>query len=537
MIKITVSPQVLDALQAEYPIPLASASRALSKYITKLEKMVFQSLLRGQTPEQKKLNLFGLSLHDLANKGGQIGPNKIRLHKWLADNGLSLVVAVNQGSNLTGKSSDVKLTHLATITWVIAAHHGIESPVTASDLPAEKTSDYKAHCLSLFNQLYPDIHDLAGAGVLEAHFDTVSVDVKSLASYVVWLSNEATHIKKLKKDHALLQAQIILAITTALDGLYPQRRKPSAFGRMYYEGVSVQNVNKELRRAMLGNCWEYDIRSSVVAWKMGYAQCYLADTCPNETLSQKFSATLGYLNAKADFMATVRHYVFLADSHVSRELQHKLLKQAFTAISFGARANAVGWLDSAGQWSNPAIVDILKNTDERQRFLQDASVKSFIKEQGVLDGYLFNMVKAQRSDLAALAILKTPSGRLSKAKVMAYLYQHGETEVMEIVRQTALKHGKTPIANVHDAVFFKSRLGADLKDEVEHQMRTQTANPYWHLTASELKRYEPQYYDVQRQEQEHKKFIAQEELLAAGYKSHWTGYNDGDFTGAELTLA
>ena len=29
-------------------------------------------------------------------------------------------------------------------------------------------------------------------------------------------------------------------------------------------------------RAMLGNCWEYDIRSSVVAWKMGFARSYMA---------------------------------------------------------------------------------------------------------------------------------------------------------------------------------------------------------------------------------------------------------------------
>ena len=63
-------------------------------------------------------------------------------------------------------------------------------------------------------------------------------------------------------------ARTILAIASVMSGNYLQRKKPSAFGRLYYEGVSVQNINKELRRAVLGNCWEYDIRSSVVAWKM-----------------------------------------------------------------------------------------------------------------------------------------------------------------------------------------------------------------------------------------------------------------------------
>jgi hypothetical protein len=28
---------------------------------------------------------------------------------------------------------------------------------------------------------------------------------------------------------------------------------------------------------MLGDCYEYDMKSSVVAWKLGYAQTYLDD--------------------------------------------------------------------------------------------------------------------------------------------------------------------------------------------------------------------------------------------------------------------
>ena len=53
---------------------------------------------------------------------------------------------------------------------------------------------------------------------------------------------------------------------------------------------------------------------------------------------------------------------------------------------------------------------------------------------------------------------------------------------MDIVRATAAAYGRAPIANVHDAIFFKQRLGAELKAEVEWQMRAQTGNAYWHLT-------------------------------------------------------
>ena len=88
----------------------------------------------------------------------------------------------------------------------------------------------------------------------------------------------------------------------------------SLFGRMYYEGTSVQNINKELRRAVLGNCFEYDIRSSVVAWKMGWAKQYIDAYGQGKDLRKVFSATLNFLEDKADFMGTVQYFTFGDDS-------------------------------------------------------------------------------------------------------------------------------------------------------------------------------------------------------------------------------
>lgn len=106
-----------------------------------------------------------------------------------------------------------------------------------------------------------------------------------------------------------------------MNGYYLQRKKPSDFGRLYYGGVSVQNINKELRRAVLGDCWEYDIRSSVVAWKMGWAKQYIGSRVQGADLRKVFSATLGFLEDKNDFMATVRHFTFDESSPVPRDLQ------------------------------------------------------------------------------------------------------------------------------------------------------------------------------------------------------------------------
>jgi hypothetical protein len=79
--------------------------------------------------------------------------------------------------------------------------------------------------------------------------------------------------------------------------------------------------------------------------------------------------------------------------------------------------------------------------------------------------------------------------------------------------------GHMPIANVHDAIFFKRRLGAEFKSEIEWQMREQTGNPYWHLTPKQIERYTPRSLNAQREEQEHKERMALEQARAIAYFS------------------
>jgi hypothetical protein len=53
---------------------------------------------------------------------------------------------------------------------------------------------------------------------------------------------------------------------------------------------------------------------------------------------------------------------------------------------------------------------------------------------------------------------------------------------------------------------------------IEWQMRSQTGNPYWHLTAKELKRYEPRHFDVIAEEFVHKRRMAAEQTRAVNYQ-------------------
>lgn len=488
MVEIKVDTSVLAALRRAFPSPPNSATRQFSRYVAALKSMLLDSLLRGQTVEELKLNLFSISLHQLANKGGVIGKDKIRVHKWLNDNNLPLVETVKLGSNLTGMVSKVKFTDLVVLEMPALSNTPtmVLDHVSIDNSMLEPTAQATA---ALIDHLYPDFAKHEANQTLQEVFDAVDVDIKSLENYMQWLRKGATKINANKRKLYLLQAQVILSVAKDKGGKYYQRKKPSDFGRTYYAGTSVQNVNKELRRAMLGNCYEYDIRSSVVAWKMGYANECMASLNLSGSVRDHFKHTLSYLEDKKGLMATLKYLVFGKDSEVPDELQLDLLKQAFTALSFGARKTSRAWMDQNGEWARPAMVEIFKIKEERDRFLNDDSVVGFIKEQGMLDDFLFKGIKQQRPDLLKLSYLQTQKGMPSKSKSVAFLYQHEETLVMNIVREALATHGKTVLASIHDAIITKEKLSKDLKSELEQLMREKTDNNYWRLGSKELKRY------------------------------------------------
>ena len=499
MFKIVVNPRVLEALALAFPTPINSAARALDKYTQTLEKLLFEAKQHRQTALQRLQHIYSISLQRLANEGGQIGPDRKRVHAWLRENGLELVRCVTQGSNLTGKVSEVSLTKLATLSDSLEGNTKVQMEPEQERLD-EVIDNNQGDLAQLMHLLYPDCQINIGHEFDPETYDPVEVDLKSVRNYINWVETKASEINAEQKSTALRQAKIILAAATVMGGLYMQKKKRSEFGRLYYEGTSVQNVNKQLRSAMLGNCWEYDIRSSVIAWKMGFADECLTSRGDGQELRKAFWATLNYLEDKPDFMKTVRHFTFEGNKSLDREFQSKLLKKAITAISFGARETAKGWLDSSGHWNNPALVDILKNPTDRKRFLADMTIRQFIKEQNQLDNYLYEEVKKQVPELLKETYLQTPGRRPSKAKILAYLYQHQETVVMDVVQSVAAEHGRVSLARVHDAIFFRHRLGVDLKSEIEMAMQKKTKNPYWRLAAKELHRFQPSVDTTQEHE-------------------------------------
>jgi hypothetical protein len=421
-------------------------------------------------------------------KGPHIGYDKVRLHKWLSDNKLDLIETVEKGSNITGRVSMIKLTELVSIHQTTTQlQQALATVSTAKQLSSVLCADAQRNS-DVFSALYPDYFSYLVPAQRQQVFDVAPIDIASLEAYIAWLHKGATMISPGRVRTYTEQAQVILSVARHTGGWFPQRKILSAFGRTYYSGLSVQNVNKELRRAMLGNCCEYDIKSSIVTWKMTFAQELSDKLYPTKEWKKVFRSSLLYLEDRADFMRAIRREMFVTPTTLSVDFQEKLIKEAVTAISFGARAKGVGWCSQDGSWTNPALVDIIRNGVQRAAFLNSHEIQQFIREQGMFDNYLADGMK-QELPMLYYGPLITRNVMPSKSKAVAFLYQHAESQVMKTAIDVLAQHGIKPIAQIHDAFITRNKLSMNQRDEIRHAMRSSTQNNFWSIKQTKLEGY------------------------------------------------
>jgi hypothetical protein len=177
--------------------------------------------------------------------------------------------------------------------------------------------------------------------------------------------------------------------------------------------------------------------------------------------------------------------------------------------------------------SNPDIitgndfsrVGIIKNPVARNKFIDCDVMQDFVAEQDKLDEFIFNYHCGPKSPLRLDSELQTKSGRISKSKVMSYLYQHAESAAMDAMRSELKRLERPVLASVHDAIFIRNKLNAYDKENIEVKMQQTTGISTWKLDRDEHEAYTSISAQVLEDEREHKLFIAAQEKLAAEYKS------------------
>jgi len=288
--------------------------------------------------------------------------------------------------------------------------------------------------------------------LLSRDYDSVQVDLRSVTNYIRSnLSNSRDNprltepqIKVL--DRNLKHAQKIYMLCAAHGGELLQIRNPSAFGRMYYKGPNLQNTPKVVRHAALGNCYEYDIESSVFAWKLSWFQ----KICQVHNTKISMPATLEYLDHKQAIRARVAQAVFGStdDGYIF------IIKKFITAIGFGAPLRGTGYVANS-KYQKPALSQIITAKTKLDLAMRDPWVLEFYKEQTDMNDAVVSMARVNMIDELRQVpeLWEKGNKKIRSNSVVSYLYQHAEREIIDWAEEFCA--ASQVLLTVHDCIYTR----------------------------------------------------------------------------------
>ena len=374
----------------------------------------------------------------------------------------------------------------------------------------------------LINQLIDtcDTHELVNAFYGNLDTDTVDnlvpikIDMDSLQAFIDHTTYELenvkneTHLDKLCRN--LRCAKYIKIISTFFYDAYneyvlPQIPSPSEYGRMYYKGISLHSVSKEVRAAALGDHYVYDLNAAVYAIRL-----YLvSDLLEEKNISSfgKFTYTKEYLDHKSTIRNELAKHIQAYPNGL------KLVKEAITAIGFGARISG-GAYKIENKTIFPAINEIIKNPADRNRFLNDPWVKNFVAEQHqmtkfIVDEYLKKPDFVKR--IEHVKNIKNQNGIFRRTQVMSYLFQQAETMIMNSITDNI-----DYMFCLHDSIITKKPIPNQKLLDIKHLLST----TFKHFTLSNELVEGWKSFSVLEDIVQHQMRIEQEEKLAKSL-----GYN------------
>lgn len=281
------------------------------------------------------------------------------------------------------------------------------------------------------------------------------------------------------------------------------KREDSHFGRTYYKGINLQNCSKEVRQAVLGDHVSYDLNAAAYAIKLILAKDIFDEF--GYDFNGSFTYTKEYLDHKSQIREELASVIYRHMPKYPNPL--KLVKEAMNAIGFGAKMHEGSWEDDNGKRYS-ALHYIIYNKTARIAFTKHNFVVNFLKEQDQLGKIIYEYYSRNIDFIKKVKDIPNiycNNGKLNKSKVLAYLYQHMETMVMDVIVKDIV-----PKFQIHDSFIVDKPLHTEKLKDIKFELSQ--LSPYLTLSSETHIGWVSQ--NVLDMEREHKKFIEQEELLA-----------------------
>ena len=478
MLTIEYVPSVLVTLELAFPTPPNRAKQQLDKYLALLERLMRLSQL-NRSVFARRFDAYDIPLTKLINGSPTINNKQWRVHEWLGKHGHALVKNINNTAN--------------NITKEIAVLKPTANLIVKNDNLLKYLQSLSAIELGAYlNALTQDWQDLIAD--YQSHYNSLSVqdrriqyftspvDIPALKRYMTALVRGLTTLNKYQQENTIVQAEYVLRLAQVTNGLLHQKIDKKAFGRTYYEGVSVLSARKELRMAFLGASWEYDCKSCSTAWKMSFsAEWYAQKKSRQLDVRHTFAAMTLYLEDKDAFFDAVILEVY--NSQPTPEYK-AIIKEAMTALGFGAKLSMGTWRSDTGEENQSSLFEVFeKDKVVLKRFIDCYLVKKFNAEQQTLNKFIVAKFSVDAVWLAEMAAeqQRKKVKQFSSAQKIVWLYQHAETIMMDMVRAEVKKSGNTVLANVHDAVVVRNQIPLKLLAKIERKVHQRTGVGYFRL--------------------------------------------------------
>jgi hypothetical protein len=254
-------------------------------------------------------------------------------------------------------------------------------------------------------------------------YDWAPIDLDSIGAFIL-----SARLKTLQKSAINIMAVAEQFKTDDKWARLPMLRKPADSGRVYYGGINLQNCPSTVRHAALGQHHSYDLRSSVYAWQM-YMLRMIQDLGKYDTPSGTI-CTRELINDKH----TVRNRLVetLVDTSGSYEHKLSIIKQALTAIGFGARKSNAYYENDVLQ--TKGLAGVIYDKGSREAFCNHPWVVEFMAEQDSIGKQICDAVLELVPEYRTDPIVCN-NGKLSRKRLLAFLYQQSEARMIKHVME------------------------------------------------------------------------------------------------------
>ena len=248
------------------------------------------------------------------------------------------------------------------------------------------------------------------------------------------------------------------------------------WGRQYLLGKNLQNCKRHIRHAVLGVCYDVDLNAAVFSFFL-WANKHYQLNCETRAIN-------AYRRKKTLIRCLVTEHLLRAIENkefLNRVEVLKMVKQAFTAMSFGGKLTYQGGIPIAknekGDWkAASSIAEELRGDQILYGSFRDIPFvrKLDIELKAIRTGLLELFKKSPLHHEKKLSSLYSLEGGLKPASVAAYYYQQHERTLLNILCDALKSHNI--LLKVHDGIYVREPISNKKLNEVNTLI--QEKNPF-----------------------------------------------------------